>query len=278
MNKLLVLLFLFSAGSVTGWVIELFFRRFLDPVESKKKKWVNPGFFVGPYLPIYGSGLIVLYLLGHIHIPAIGAEHPILEKLVIFVIMAACMTLIEFITGMIFINHLHLQLWDYSSYWGNIKGVICPLFSLFWYALAAFYYIVLHPQVLDALNWLSQNLAFSFFIGFFYGIFFLDIIYSFQLMIKIKKLADEYQIVVKYNAYKSKLTDIREEAKERSYFFFSSRLSSISHKEVFDRYRENFSVKRIMMTPIQKIADTKTVQKIADSKPVQKVAEKVRKD
>ena len=78
MNKLLVLLFLFSAGSVTGWVIELFFRRFLDPVESKKKKWVNPGFFVGPYLPIYGSGLIVLYLLGHIHIPAIGAEHPIL--------------------------------------------------------------------------------------------------------------------------------------------------------------------------------------------------------
>ena len=190
MNKLLVLLFLFSAGSVTGWVIELFFRRFLDPVESKKKKWVNPGFFVGPYLPIYGSGLIVLYLLGHIsipslgaHHPAIGAEHPILEKLVIFVIMAACMTLIEFITGMIFINHLHLQLWDYSSYWGNIKGVICPLFSLFWYALAAFYYLVLHPQVLDALNWLSQNLAFSFFIGFFYGIFFLDIIYSFQLMI-----------------------------------------------------------------------------------------------
>ena len=278
MNKLLVLLFLFSAGSVTGWVIELFFRRFLDPVVSIKKKCVNPGFFVGPYLPIYGSGLIVLYLLGHIHIPAIGAEHPILEKLVIFVIMAACMTLIEFITGMIFINHLHLQLWDYSSYWGNIKGVICPLFSLFWYALAAFYYLVLHPQVLDALNWLSQNLAFSFFIGFFYGIFFLDIIYSFQLMIKIKKLADEYQIVVKYNAYKSKLTDIREEAKERSYFFFSSRLSSISPKEVFDRYRENFSVKRIMMTPIQKIADTKTVQKIADSKPVQKVAEKVRKD
>ena len=278
MNKLLVLLFLFSAGSVTGWVIELFFRRFLDPVERKKKKWVNPGFFVGPYLTIYGFGLIVLYLLGHIHIPALGAEHPILEKLVIFVIMAACMTLIEFITGMIFINHLHLQLWDYSSYWGNIKGVICPLFSLFWYALAAFYYLVLHPQVLDALNWLSQNLAFSFFIGFFYGIFFLDIIYSFQLMIKIKKLADEYQIVVKYNAYKSKLTDIREEAKERSYFFFSSRLSSISPKEVFDRYRENFSVKRIVMAPVQKIADTKTVQKIADSKPVQKVAEKVRKD
>jgi uncharacterized membrane protein len=278
MNKLLVLLFLFSAGSVTGWVIELFFRRFLDPVESKKKKWVNPGFFVGPYLPIYGSGLIVLYLLGHIRIPSIGATHPILEKLLIFVIMAACMTLLEFITGMIFINHLHLQLWDYSSYWGNIKGVICPLFSCFWYALAAFYYLVLHPQVVDALDWLSQNLAFSFFIGFFYGIFLLDIIYSFQLMIRIKALADEYQIVIKYNAYKSKLVDIREEAKERSYFFFSSRLSSISAKEVFERYRENFSVKRIVMAPNQKIADTKPIQKIADTRPVQKLADKVKRE
>jgi uncharacterized membrane protein len=255
MNKLLILLFLFSAGSVTGWVIELFFRRYLDPVESKKKKWVNPGFFVGPYLPIYGSGLIILYLLGHITIPSLSAEHPILEKMVIFLIMAASMTLIEFITGIIFINHLHLQLWDYSSYPGNIKGVICPLFSCFWYALAAFYYLVLHPRVLGALDWISRNLAFTFFIGFFYGVFLLDVIYSFQLMVKIKKLADEYQIIVKYNAYKSKLIDIREEAKERSYFFFSSRLSSISPREVFDRYRENFSAKEIVMKPIKKVAD-----------------------
>ncbi len=255
MNELLILLFLFYSGSVTGWLIELFFRRFLDPVERKKKKWVNPGFFVGPYLPIYGSGLIVLYGLGHISIPSIGAEHPILEKLLIFVIMAACMTFLEFVTGMIFINHLHLQLWDYSSYWGNIKGVICPLFSAFWYALAAFYYLVLHPRVLGALDWLSKNLAFSFFIGFFYGIFFLDIIYSFQLTIKLKRLADEYQIVIKYNAYKSKLIEIREEAKERSYFFFSSRLSSISPREVFERYRENFSAKDMMMKPINKVKD-----------------------
>ena len=74
-------------------------------------------------------------------------------------------------------------------------------------------------------------------------------------MVKIKKLADEYQIIVKYNAYKSKLIDIREEAKERSYFFFSSRLSSISPREVFDRYRENFSAKEIVLKPIKKVAD-----------------------
>ena len=74
-------------------------------------------------------------------------------------------------------------------------------------------------------------------------------------MVKIKALADEYQVVVKYNAYKSKLVDLREEAKERSYFFLSSKISSVSAKEVFDRYRENFSVKRMMMKPIKKVAD-----------------------
>ena len=101
----------------------------------------------------------------------------------------------------------------------------------------------------------------------------LDIIYSFQLMIKIKKLADEYQIVVKYNAYKSKLIEIREEAKERSYFFFSSRLSSISPREVFDKYRDNFSMKDMILTPVRKVAESKPVQMIADSKPVHKIAE-----
>ena len=144
MNRLLILLFLFFAGSCLGWVGELFFRRYLDPVERKKKKFCNPGLFVGPYLPIYGTGVILLYLLAQIHFPKLAAEHPTLEKLVIFLCMAACMTLLEFITGMIFVNHMHLQLWDYTPYWGNIKGVICPLFSLIWYGVAAFYYLVVH--------------------------------------------------------------------------------------------------------------------------------------
>ena len=85
-------------------------------------------------------------------------------------------------------------------------------------------------------------------------------------MVKIKKLADEYDVVVKYNAYKSKLIDIREEAKERSYFFFSSRLSSISPKEVFDKYRDNFSLKDNILKPIQNAA----------AKPIRKVADKIK--
>ena len=49
--------FIFMIFSVIGWVIELFFRRFVST-----KRWINPGLLKGPYLPIYGIG--VLFLTG----------------------------------------------------------------------------------------------------------------------------------------------------------------------------------------------------------------------
>ena len=55
MSFVLLLAFLFFVGSLTGWVLELFYRRFVS-----QKKWVNPGFLSGPYLPIYGFGLVLL--------------------------------------------------------------------------------------------------------------------------------------------------------------------------------------------------------------------------
>ncbi len=244
MHYLLMVMTLFALGSVIGWFIELFFRRYLDPVERLKKQFANPGFLVGPYLPIYGTGLIALYGLAHIRIPSLEAVHPIGHKLVVFLLMAMAMTFVEFVTGMIFIVHMHLQLWDYSPYWGNIKGVICPLFSCLWYALAAFYYLVMHPRIEAILTWLFDNLGFLFFVGFFYGIFAIDVIYSFKVVVRIKKLAEEYGIVVKYRALKGKILDMADEAKDRSYTYILSKFTSGSLKSMFANYRENFSVKR----------------------------------
>ena len=261
MNHLLIVMTLFAGGSMLGWVIELFFRRYLDPVERLKKRFSNPGFLVGPCLPIYGTGLVALYCLAHIRIPALEASHPILHKLVVFLFMAMIMTFIEFVTGMIFIVHMHLELWDYTPYWGNIKGVICPLFSCFWYALAAFYYMVMHPRVEAILNWISQNLTFSFFIGFFYGIFVLDVVYSFNVVVRIKKLAEEYHIVVRYRALRSKVQDLAEDAKDRSYAFMLSKFTTNSLRSMFANYRENFSVKRMMLAPIKAVSERVDVAK-----------------
>jgi len=245
LSAALVLLFLFCVGSIIGWCIELIFRRFFSPNGRKTKKWVNPGFLTGPWLPLYGSGLTVLYLLAHFEVPGLS-DHPIIEKIVLFALMACAMTLIEYVTGLIFIKGMHVMLWDYSNNKGNIQGIICPLFSFFWAVLSAVYYLLIHPYVLDALRWLSQNLAFSFFIGLFYGIFIMDCVYSFNMVAKFKHLADEYEVVLKYNELKDKLAEVREEAKEKGSFLFAFAAPGTKPmREIFEEYRERFSVSRI---------------------------------
>ena len=93
MNTLLTLAFLFFCGSLLGWVLELFFRRLFGD-----KKWVNPGFLRGPWLPIYGLGLDALYLLCRIDLSFLPG-YP-LQAAFRVLLMGAGMTLIEYIGGL----------------------------------------------------------------------------------------------------------------------------------------------------------------------------------
>lgn len=54
MSLFLTIAFLFFIGSMAGWVIEVVFRRFFSSA-NPERKWINPGFLSGPYLPLYGS-------------------------------------------------------------------------------------------------------------------------------------------------------------------------------------------------------------------------------
>ena len=194
MNLLLVLAYLFFLGSVFGWVLELFFRKFFSG-SNPEHKWINPGFCVGPYLPLYGSGLCILYLLA-VGGTRWGLEASTAGRALLFLGMAVSM-------------------------WGNIQGLICPLFSFFWAVLGALYYFFIHPRILNALAWLSRNLAFSFFIGFFFGVFVIDVVYSANVLARLKKFADENGVIVRYEDLKAHIRSVRERASQRVYFFLA---------------------------------------------------------
>lgn len=202
MTLLLKLAFLFFMGSIFGWVLELFFRHFT----SKEKKWINPGFCKGPYLPIYGFGLCILYLLsmGESYLPI---DNLYLRKAVLLLIMAVMMTVIEFIGGYIFLKYSHVRLWDYSDMPGNYLGIICPQFSLIWAAGGALYNLMIHPYIIGAIEWLAGNLAFSFFIGLFFGFFIIDAIDSTGIYLKIRKWANEHQLTLYYFELKRQLLE-----------------------------------------------------------------------
>lgn len=218
MNLFLTLAFLFFIGSTIGWVLELFFRRFISTA-NPERKWINPGFCIGPYLPLYGFGLCFLFLIAcleNLH----WIQSPFWNRIILFLIMAVCMTIIEYIAGIFCLRITKVRLWDYSDEWGNIQSIICPRFSAMWAVLGAVYYFLIHPHILGALFWFSQNLAFSFVIGLFFGVFVIDVIYSSQLIIKLKKFAEENNIIVEYERWKAQIQQEKRVKKSRFFFPF----------------------------------------------------------
>lgn len=210
--------FLFCVGCSSGWIIELVFRRFFSK-NNPDKKWINPGFLAGPWLPLYGFGLCLLYLLAEVE--RFFVIDGWFAKLLLFIIMAICMTTIEYLTGLFSIKVLKVHLWDYSDEWGNLQGIVCPKFSLFWAILGALYYFLIHPNVLHILDWLSESLVCSFIIGAYLGIFFIDVIYSGRILTKVRNFAREHKIVVKYDKLRYLIANSMEKRRKRRRFLLT---------------------------------------------------------
>lgn len=218
MNLFLILSFLFFIGAVSGWVIELLFRRFISTA-NPERKWINPGFCTGPYVPLYGFGLCFLYIIASVETSSLMDSFRY-QKIVLFLTMAVTMTVIEYIAGIFLLKVAHMRLWDYSKEVGNIQGLICPRFSVIWAVLGAIYYFVIHPRILNALNWFSQNLAFSFVIGLFFGVFLLDVAHSLQLANKLQKFAKENDVIIRYEHLKLQIRKAHEQRKQKYHFLF----------------------------------------------------------
>ncbi len=207
------LVLIFFIGAMCGWVMELFFRRFAH------KKWVNPGFLAGPWLPLYGFGLLGLYGMSVIDLSFIGDV--VWEKVVLIAGITVVMTLLEYVTGLIFIKGLKVKLWDYSDRWGNIQGIICPLFTLIWGVIGALYNLLLHEHICTAVNYLSVHIEYSYILGILSGIFIMDNVYSFKIVARIKKWATEHDIVVRYEQLRLNIKQRAERAKQKNDFIFS---------------------------------------------------------
>ncbi len=170
---LIAILLVFSIGSIVGWFIELFYRTFVS-----QKKLVNPGFLSGPYLPLYGFGTVILFLLS---IPDI----PLWYRVIYFFVVTS---ILEWITGELYLRYFNIRLWDYSTQKWNYKGLICPLFSLYWTILALAFYFFTFPFLQDLTLKASDNVYAYLGLGFFSGIFSEDVVISFHLAARLSKV------------------------------------------------------------------------------------------
>lgn len=188
---------IFIIGGALGYLLELFYRR------ARHGRWINPGFLSGPFLPLYGVGTLLLFGICSLG-DATFAVTP-WGKVLLILLITAAMTLAELVTGLIFAEGMKVRLWDYSDRWGNFRGIICPLFSMIWGAIGALYYFTLHRHLVTAVAWLRDNPFDTFIVGMFFGIFLVDVSYSFHIVTRLRALAKKSQSIIGFEPLKVRM-------------------------------------------------------------------------
>lgn len=125
-------LFFFYFYCFLGWVWETCY------VSVLKAKWVNRGFMRGPFLPIYGSGAVVVLIFTLPFRTNAG---------LVFLVGMTSATLLEYFTGVAMEKMFHVRYWDYSSQRWNLNGHICVTSSLAWGAFSVILTLYGHTPV-----------------------------------------------------------------------------------------------------------------------------------
>lgn len=110
-------LFLFYFYCFGGWCFESVF------VSLKSCKWVNRGFMRGPFLPLYGSGAIMMLVV------SMPFQDNVLLTYIAGVIGA---TALEYVTGIVMETLFQVRYWDYTGRFMNFQGRICLRSSVTW--------------------------------------------------------------------------------------------------------------------------------------------------
>ncbi len=104
----------------------------------------------GPWLPLYGSGAILILL---VTLPY--AHHPVA---VYFAGMIAA-TILECVTGVAMVKLFKVRYWDYSYRKFQFQGHICLHSSLAWGGLSLLMVYVIHPPIVKFIAMWNENVV-----------------------------------------------------------------------------------------------------------------------
>ncbi len=176
MREFKIYFLLFMTYSFIGWIIEIIDRFKVN------KRIVNRGFLIGPYVPIYGCCAILMILLLR------SVRNPI-------TMFAYCILIAstgEYLTSYIMEKVFHARWWDYSDYKYNLNGRICLInclgFGILGFILIKYLNNFLY-NIYSNLNMTTLNIIFYTLIT----IFTIDLIVSFIVIFKVKKMSLKFR-------------------------------------------------------------------------------------
>ncbi len=110
MYTIFLYILLFFLYSFLGWCLEVLCKL------VSEKKFVNRGFLIGPYCPIYGYGAILMSVLLQKYLD---------DPFTLFIMIVLICSVLEYFTSFFLEKIFHTRWWDYTKYRFNINGRIC---------------------------------------------------------------------------------------------------------------------------------------------------------
>ena len=109
-ERLISLILLFFSYAFIGWCIEVTLKYF------QFHRFINRGFLTGPWLPIYGSGAVLITI-------AVKGAAPLESSIgTTFVLSLLLCGLLEYLTSYVLEKRFHARWWDYSQKPMNLHG------------------------------------------------------------------------------------------------------------------------------------------------------------
>lgn len=190
---------LFFLYSFCGWIVEV-----ID-ILVKQHRLSNRGFLIGPYLPIYGSGCLLIIIL---------LNNSVNDFFGLFLKAMIICSILEYFTSFIMEKIFKTRWWDYSDRKFNINGRICLENMIMFGLLGCLVMYVVNPFFTSMIIYLRGNVVNI--LGIIILIVFvLDFTVSFKIILNIRSVVtsvakdgtDEItkrvkQILEKSNVYK----------------------------------------------------------------------------
>ena len=170
LNQIEVYFLLFMSYAFLGWCMEVICKLF------QYKRFINRGFLIGPYCPIYGWGALAITIL---------LKRYTYDVIVLFVMSVIICSFIEYFTSYFMEKIYNVRWWDYSNKKFNINGRICLETMIPFGLLASLIIYVLHPAVIKLVDKLSPTALLVVAITLFV-IYIIDNIISTYILFKIK--------------------------------------------------------------------------------------------
>lgn len=171
--RFIVLSALFLVYSFIGWIIEVIYTLFME------KKLINRGFLIGPLVPIWGTGAVLITLI-------LRPQDSLFNMAISSAFIGS---FLEYVVNYLMEKIFKVRWWDYSKLPFNINGRVCLTSSCFFGLGGILIVKIINPKLFYLFNIFDRN-VFSIIMMILILLTLIDFCISFNIINKLKISVD----------------------------------------------------------------------------------------